>query len=177
MKEKLKYIPPNLLTAVRPILGGVAVHETLQHRPLAALAYLALAQATDMDGAVARRLGAESRFGSFFDPAADGVLRAETAVALAAVISPILGVTAVAAEADVLWQNKQRNNPPEDIDPIIPKGAKWGTAAQSIGASLTLLGKGLEKPVVTFVGGALVATSSIARSRSYRKHLPPKNEQ
>ncbi len=74
---------PNLLTFVRIALTPLVVHKILVGEFTAAFFWCFTAGITDLfDGAVARRFGAESRFGMVLDPAADKILQVSVFVAL-----------------------------------------------------------------------------------------------
>lgn len=76
-KSRLRWLP-NALTATRlagvPLVSAVANRATGRTSPTAALLFGAVAATDYVDGALARRLGAESRFGRIADPAVDRLL-------------------------------------------------------------------------------------------------------
>jgi cardiolipin synthase (CMP-forming) len=75
---------PNLVTLARLLLAPFIVSAILNGRAFAALSLVAAASATDiLDGYLARRLGAASSSGQFFDPIADKVLLTGVYLALA----------------------------------------------------------------------------------------------
>lgn len=74
---RLRWLP-NALTATRlagvPLVSAVASRARGRTSPAAALLFGAVAATDYVDGALARRLGAESRFGRIADPAVDRLL-------------------------------------------------------------------------------------------------------
>jgi cardiolipin synthase len=76
---------PNLFTLARLVLAPIIVSDIVRHKSFDALAWFAVAAATDaIDGYLARHFGAETPGGAFFDPIADKVLLAGVYLALAA---------------------------------------------------------------------------------------------
>lgn len=74
---------PNLVTLLRLALAPFVVLAIVHHQFGRALALLAAAGVTDgLDGLLARKLKAESRFGAYADPIADKVLLSATYLAL-----------------------------------------------------------------------------------------------
>ncbi len=132
----------------------------------AALGYLALAQITDMDGTVARALGAVTDFGAVADPVADGMLRLQTARILAPMIHPLAAAVSLVAEGYCAKLNAVHN---DRKNPRVPFGAKAGTAVQGVGASLVVLGELKKRPPIKHAGSALVATGSGLRAASYHR--------
>jgi cardiolipin synthase (CMP-forming) len=74
---------PNLLTALRIALAPLLVRAILERRFGEALAILLIAGATDgLDGLLARKLRAETKFGAYLDPVADKTLLSTAYLAL-----------------------------------------------------------------------------------------------
>ncbi len=168
-ESRWRYGPPWALTLSRPVLGGAAAYEMWHDRPMNALGLMVLAQASDMDGWLARKLRATSNAGAIADPLSDGLLRAETAVTIAPIIDPIMGLAAVAAEATNLALNARIQKSTAGQGPIVPKEAKDGTALQSAGAALTMLGEATGKPALTTIGSLGVAAGSMRRTAGYTR--------
>jgi cardiolipin synthase len=76
---------PNLFTLVRLALAPIVVLAILRGRYIAALFVFFAAGASDaFDGFLARKLGAETRFGAYLDPIADKLLLSAIYIALGA---------------------------------------------------------------------------------------------
>ena len=166
-ESRLRYGPPWAMTLSRPIVGAAAAHEMWQDRPWSALGLLVLAQATDTDGWVARKLHATSRAGAIADPVTDAALRVESALTIALIIDPIMGIAAVLSEASNLGLNAKIQKGAGEQGAIVPQEAKDGTAIQSTAVALTLLGEAAGKPTLTALGSVGVAAGSIRRTAGY----------
>ncbi len=166
-ESRWRYGPPWAMTLSRPVLGGAATYEIWHDHPWSALGLMVLAQASDTDGWVARKLHATSRAGEIADPATDTVLRVETAATLAPIINPIMGIAALAAEATNLALNAKLQKGAISNGAIVPTEAKEGTVIQSVGASMVMLGEAAGKPTLTALGGVSVAAGSMRRTAGY----------
>lgn len=172
-ESRWRYGIPWSMTALRPVTGGIAAYEMWHDRPWQALGLMVIAQCLDMDGKAARALDATTAAGAIADPVADFALRAEMALTIAPIMNHGfelgMGAAAVAAEMANLALNAKVQKGAGDQGAIIPKEAKDGTAIQSAGVALTMLGEASGKPVLTAIGSVGVAAGSIRRTAGYTR--------
>ncbi len=83
IRSKFRFLIPQLFTAVRVVLGGLALFQAMKGQDHWAATWVTYGALTDgLDGAIARRLKATSDFGALFDLYADYVCYIVAPVAL-----------------------------------------------------------------------------------------------
>jgi cardiolipin synthase (CMP-forming) len=80
--QRFKVVIPNALTTLRLLLIFPYAHYLLIGDRYAAAIVFFIATVSDIDGTVARKIGAASKFGSFYDPIVDAMLLLTAAVLL-----------------------------------------------------------------------------------------------
>lgn len=165
-RNPLRYGIPNGLSALRPILGWYGMKDARNGDWKKARNKFTSAAVTDMEGYPARFLNATSEIGAVIDPVADFGLRLELVAAFVPVMSKIaLGIIG-AAELDNLRLNAKIQKGKKS--PTIPKGAKWGTAIQGIGATLFCEGMERNNTLLKRGGEFAMVSGSVGRNLSYR---------
>lgn len=147
-RMSLKWLP-NALTILRCVLAFVVGWAILQieHRPgdpgfssLVPVGAFVLVALTDfVDGFAARKLGAVSVFGAFLDPVADKILVAASLIALCSVVDLdiVLVVPTTVIIVRDFFVTLIRLRP--SITLPVTRLAKWKTAAEMIGITISLL--------------------------------------
>ena len=147
---------PNFLTLVRIGLTPLTVLDILRGEYAWAFFWCFTAGITDLfDGAVARRLGAESRLGMVLDPAADKILQVSVFVALGMAGAVPVSIVALVFGRDLLLvigavffrlSGRRLTFPPTIW-------GKWSTVIQILAASAILgrFGPPLEPLLVSLV--------------------------
>lgn len=141
LKESpLRYAVPWSMTLLRPLIGAYGVHDSRQGKWGKAEVDIAIAWATDFEGLFARGLKATSIAGAIADPIADGILRAESLVALA----PEMPVTASLVGTIEIYNLKLNATVQKGREkPYVPMAAKIGTVIE--GAGVVWAAEGVRK--------------------------------
>lgn len=161
-----RYAIPWGMTAARPVLGGLALAEARKGNWRDAKNLFIIAALTDLEGIPARFLHATSKAGAIADPIADGILRAEAAVALAPKMPLTIGLI-TAGELYNLGLNASIQKNQET--PLVPRRAKIGTAIQSAGLVLAFRGLEKESDWQQVLGKATMLLGTGLRVSAYRR--------
>lgn len=166
-KHPLRYAPVWAMTLARPVLGQAGLIEARRGNWSEARKNFIAAYATDMEGYVARPLNAASDAGAVADPVADGVLRVQSIAAFAPHMTTSVTASIALIEAHNLQMNSviQRGK----SKPEVPKGAKWGSAIEAVGATLFMHGMKENNKSTKIVGEATMVAGAITRHRAYRR--------
>jgi cardiolipin synthase len=167
----LKHLP-NCLSALRLCAAPLTALFILHGQDWGALGVFAFAGLSDaLDGYLARRLGSDSRFGLFLDPAADKLLMLASFVTLTVVGAVPLWLTAVVILRDVAivgcvaaaWLFAI----PVRIEPL--SIGKISTAVQVcfIGAVLLLRALDLDQPSAVLAGAIATGAVTVASWLAY----------
>jgi cardiolipin synthase len=163
---------PNLLSALRLLAAPFAAYLIVAGHDTAALLTFAAAGASDgLDGFVARRWGATSRFGAWLDPAADKLLMLLCFTALFAVgaVPLWLLVLVVARDGAIAagWLLIKLFSLPVAVSTLLV--GKFSTAIQVayIFSALLLLAFDLEAPRLMLAAAWACALFTIASAAAY----------
>lgn len=172
-----RYLVPNTLTALRPVLGYKALKAAKVGNWSQMERFLLPAMATDMEGVPARALHATSTFGSIADPIADAALRAQSLLALAPKLGTVTKSVVLGGELFNLGLNSQIQE--TKGRPKVPFGAKAGSFAQAVGAGLVVEGLRKKQAGKCVAGEAVIVAGTALRVGTYyslyrkeRKGLP-----
>ena len=161
-----RFLIPNAMTVARPVLGWQALRAARSGDWKKAQVKNLLAWISDAEGSVARPLNATTPFGAMLDPVADGILRFEMALTLAPHFNNFWGILTTALEIQNIAINKKVQESP--LEPIIPKGAKNGTAVEGAGVVLFMRGVEKDSEVLKTLGEITVTVGALMRNASYR---------
>lgn len=166
-KHPARYLAPWAMTVARPVLGGLGLQEAKRGNWKKANRDLVVAMGTDFEGTPARFLHATSKAGAVADPIADGILRAEGLMAYGPEMNRLALALIFTAEVDNLRLNATIQSGHEQ--PIIPRGAKWGSAIEAAGG--VAFGAGLERDeaALRFAGQLTILAGAVMRNVTYRR--------
>lgn len=164
-KHPARYFAPWVMTVSRPVLGQIAVVEAKKGNLKNTHRLLVAAMASDMEGYPARYLNAISIAGAVADPIADGILRAQTAYTLAPHMSKLTTAFVALAEGDSLRLNARIQKGREN--PLVPKGAKWGSAIEGLGAEFVMEGIIHDDRALRIAGQVAIVAGAALRHRTY----------
>ncbi len=163
---------PNLLTALRMCAAPLTAMFILDGENAAALAVFLFAGLSDaLDGYLARRLVAGSRFGVYLDPAADKLLMLASFVTLTVVGAVPLWLTAVVIARDLAivlgvglaWLLGL----PLNVEPLYIGKISTVVQVAFIGVVLLLRMLGLGEPMVVLAGAVAAGAVTVASWLAY----------
>jgi hypothetical protein len=161
-EHPLRYVPPCSMTLARPVIGAYAVRDSREGKWGRAGVKSAIAWATDLEGILARWLNATSKLGAVADPVADGLLRAESLIALA----PEMPVsTSLVGAIEIYNLNLNTKVQKNREKPYVPNEARVGTVIEGAGVVFAI--EGVRKKDTWFKSGGKAAMLGGAGLRTY----------
>jgi hypothetical protein len=165
-ENPLRYAVPWGMTLARPVIGADAMRQAWNGKWGRAAVEFAGAWGTDLEGFPARWLDAVTKAGAVADPIADGILRAESLLALA----PRMPVTAGIVAANELYILKLNTEVQRGRSkPYVPMEAKIGTVLEGAGIVWTGIGFDRENVVWQREGQAALLSGVGLRLDAYNR--------
>lgn len=167
-ESRFRYAIPWSMTVARPIIGADALKEAQQGNWKNAKKKFAWAWTTDLEGYPARYFNATSALGAVGDPIADGILRAESAKALAPHMPTTATIVAAAELYNIAINTKIQQG---RTKPYVPLEAKLGTTVQAAGVIWAIDGMEKNSLLKRTVGRATIYAGTGLRVHAYWKEL------